>query len=74
MGLTIYCVALSVITWAFRATMRSIKAVGVDMGIAKLVILSDGSHLKPLNAFRKHQQCLTIDQRKLSKKVEFSSN
>jgi putative transposase len=52
----------------------STSAVGVDMGVAKFVALSDGSHLKPLNAFRKHEQRLAIEQRKLSKKVKFSSN
>lgn len=32
----------------------------------------NGSHLKPLNALRKHEQRLAIEQRKLSKKVKFS--
>lgn len=53
---------------------RATSAVGVDVGIAKFVTLSDGSHLKPLNAFRKHERRLAIEQRKLSKKVKFSSN
>ena len=50
------------------------SAVGVDVGIAKFVTLSDGSHLKPLNAFRRHEQRLAIEQRKLARKVNFSEN
>ena len=50
------------------------SAVGVDVGIAKFVTLSDGSHLKPLNAFRQHEQRLAIEQRKLARKVNFSEN
>jgi putative transposase len=34
----------------------------------------NGSHLKPLNAFRQHEQRLAIEQRKPFKKVKFSSN
>ncbi len=50
------------------------SAVGIDMGVAKFITLSDGSHLKPLNAFRKHEKRLAIEQRKLSRKVKFSAN
>ena len=53
---------------------NSTSAVGIDMGVAKFVTLSDGSHLKPLNAFRKHEKRLAIEQRKLSRKVKFSAN
>ncbi|MGI2870092.1 RNA-guided endonuclease InsQ/TnpB family protein, partial [Vibrio alginolyticus] len=52
----------------------SSSAVGIDMGVAKLVTLSDGSYLKPLNAFRKHEKRLAVEQRKLSRKVKFSAN
>jgi len=52
----------------------SASAVGVDVGIAKFIALSDGSHLKPLNAFRKHEKRLAIEQRKLARKVKFSAN
>ena len=53
---------------------NSTSAVGIDMGVTKFVTLSDGSHLKPLNAFRKHEKRLAIEQRKLSRKVKFSAN
>ncbi|EJV5949515.1 transposase [Vibrio alginolyticus] len=52
----------------------SSSAVGIDMVVAKLVTLSDGSYLKPLNAFRKHEKRLAVEQRKLSRKVKFSAN
>ncbi|MGP7734544.1 RNA-guided endonuclease InsQ/TnpB family protein [Oceanimonas smirnovii] len=52
----------------------SASAVGVDMGVARFVTLSDGSHLKPLNAFRKHEKRLAVEHRKLSRKVKFSAN
>jgi len=52
----------------------STSAVGIDMGVAKFATLSHGSCLKPLNAFRKHEKRLAIEQRKLSRKVKFSAN
>ena len=50
------------------------KAVGIDMGIARFATLSDGSHIEPLNSFKKHQQRLTRHQRAMSRKVKFSNN
>ena len=50
------------------------KAVGIDMGIARFATLSDGSHLEPLNSFKKHQQRLARYQRAMSRKVKFSNN
>ena len=43
--------------------------VGLDMGIARFVTLSDGSYLDPLNSFKKHQQRLKRYQR-LQPKLE----
>ena len=48
--------------------------VGLDMGIARFVALSDGSHLDPLNSFKKHQQRLKRYQRRMARKVKFSQN
>lgn len=53
---------------------QSTSAIGLDMGVAKFVTLSNGTYLKPLNAFRKHQKRLATEQRKLSRKVKFSAN
>ncbi len=49
-------------------------AVGIDMGIARFATLSDGSHIEPLNSFKKHQQRLARYQRAMSRKVKFSNN
>jgi len=48
--------------------------VGIDMGIARFATLSDGSHLDPLDSFKKHQQRLAKYQRRMARKVKFSSN
>lgn len=50
------------------------EAVGIDMGIARFATLSDGSHIEPLNSFKKHQQQLARYQRAMSRKVKFSNN
>lgn len=51
----------------------STKDIGIDMGVSKLFSLSDGSHIEPLNSFKKHQEKLAKLQRKLSKKKKFSN-
>ena len=49
-------------------------AIGIDVGIARFATLSDGSFIAPLNSFKKHQQRLARYQRRMSRKVKFSSN
>ena len=49
-------------------------AVGIDMGIARFATLSDGSSLRPLHSFRKHEKKLAALQRKMAKRVKFSAN
>lgn len=49
-------------------------AVGIDMGIARFVTLSDGTFLEPLNSFKRHQARLRRAQRGLSRKTKFSNN
>jgi putative transposase len=49
-------------------------SVGVDMGIAKLATLSDGTVFAAVNSFKMHQIELAILQRRLSKKTKFSKN
>ena len=49
-------------------------AIGIDVGIARFATLSDGSFVAPLNSFKKHQQRLARYQRRMSRKVKFSSN
>jgi putative transposase len=48
--------------------------IGIDVGIARFATLSDGSHIEPLNTFRKHQQRLARYQRAMSRKTKFSNN
>ena len=48
--------------------------IGIDVGITRFATLSDGSHIEPLNTFRKHQQRLARYQRALSRKTKFSNN
>ena len=49
-------------------------AVGVDLGIKKLVTTSEGELFNPKNSFKKNQVKLAKLQRKLRKKVKFSEN
>lgn len=48
--------------------------VGVDMGITRFVTMSDGSHIEPLNSFRKQEARLRRHQRRMSRKKKFSNN
>jgi putative transposase len=50
------------------------SAIGIDVGIAQFATMSDGSFIAPLNSFKKHQQRLARYQRRMSRKVRFSSN
>jgi putative transposase len=49
-------------------------AVGIDMGVVCFAALSDGQLIEPLDSFRKHEECLAKEQRKLSLKTKFSNN
>jgi putative transposase len=49
-------------------------AVGIDMGIARFATLSDGSHIEPLNSFRRHETALGKAQQAMSRKAKFSNN
>ena len=59
-----------VITTASAAT----SAIGIDVGIARFATMSDAESIAPLNSFKKHQQRLSRYQRRMSRKVKFSSN
>ena len=50
------------------------SAIGIDMGITRFATMSDGSFLAPLNSFKRHQRRLAKYQRRMSRKVKFSSN
>lgn len=53
---------------------RSTSAIGIDMGIARFATLSDGSHLDPLNSFRRHESALRTAQQAMSRKTKYSRN
>ncbi len=48
--------------------------VGIDVGIARLATLSDGTFYAPLNSFKRHEARLRKAQQALSRKVQFSNN
>lgn len=49
-------------------------SVGIDVGVARLATLSDGTVFKPINSFKSHQIRLTAYQRQASNKKKFSKN
>ena len=49
-------------------------AIGLDMGISKLLTTSNGEYIKPKNSFKANQLKLAKLQRGLAKKVKFSEN
>jgi putative transposase len=57
-----------------RPVPSSTRDVGIDLGIARFATLSDGSHVPPLDSFRKHEARLRRYQRAMSRKVKFSRN
>src|ERR1700688_4785823 len=50
------------------------RDVGIDLGIARFATLSDGSHVPPLNSFRRHEARLRRYQRAMSRKVKVRRN
>ena len=52
----------------------STSAIGIDLGVTKLITTSDGQHIKPKNSFKANQVKLAKLQRQLSRKVLFSQN
>ena len=50
------------------------SAIGIDLGITKLITTSDGKYIKPKNSFKANQVKLAKLQRGLAKKVKFSAN
>lgn len=57
-----------------EAKHDSNSAVGIDMGVKNFATLSTGEKYKPLNSFRRLENRLVIEQRKLSRKKKFSNN
>ena len=55
-------------------THPSKTAIGIDLGVSKLITASNGQHIKPKNSFKANQAKLAKLQRQLSRKVLFSNN
>lgn len=49
-------------------------AVGIDMGVARLATLSDGTFYPPLSSFKRHEAALRRAQQAMSRKTKFSNN
>jgi putative transposase len=50
------------------------SSIGIDMGIKRFATMSDGTFIKPLSSFKKHEERLRRYQRRMSRKVKGSSN
>nr|WP_298033493.1 transposase [uncultured Desulfovibrio sp.] len=57
-----------------ESVRSSQSAVGIDMGLARFATFSDGSSIRPLHSFCKHEKKLAALQRKLAKRTKFSAN
>ncbi len=49
-------------------------AIGIDLGIARFATFSDGSHIAPLNSFKRKAAKLAKYQRRMAHKQKFSNN
>ena len=49
-------------------------SIGIDVGIAKLATLSDGTSFEPVNSFKRYHKQLARYQRDMAKKKKFSNN
>jgi putative transposase len=49
-------------------------AIGIDMGVARLATLSDGTAFPPLNTFKRYAGVLGKAQQAMSRKKKFSNN
>ena len=52
----------------------SVSEIGIDAGIQCFAAFSDGTLVEGVNSFRKHEERLAVEQRKLSRKKKRSEN
>lgn len=52
----------------------STSVVGIDMGVARLATVSDGTVIEPVNALRQHERQLARAQKNLARKAKGSSS
>ena len=63
--------------WLHRAPLRSGSSdseIGIDAGVKCFAALSDGTMIEDVNSFRKHEDTLAREQRKLARKNKGSNN
>ena len=53
---------------------KASTSVGIDLGITRFATMSDGTFIEPLSSFKRHEVRLRRYQRRMSRKVKFSSN
>ena len=53
---------------------QATSIIGIDVGITRFATLSDGTHIEPINTFKKHEKKLAKYQRRMANKVKFSKN
>ena len=69
-----WCISFQVEIEVNEPVHESTSAIGLDVGIAKFVTLSDGTQKTPASPYRKYENRLAVEQRKLSRKMKFSGN
>ena len=57
-----------------KSTPTATSSIGIDLGVANFATLSDGTFVKPLNSFKKHEVRLARYQRRMARKVKGSCN
>ena len=50
------------------------SAVGIDLGVARFAVLSDGTFVESVNAFKRYEKRLAFYQRRMARKRKFSAN
>jgi putative transposase len=53
---------------------KATSAIGIDLGVTNFATLSDGTFVKPVNSFKRHEQRFKKYQRRLSRQVKGSNN
>ena len=57
-----------------RPVSQSTRAVGIDMGVVRFAMLSDGTVYEPLDSFKRHQRRLAHYQRMMGRRCQFGKN
>ncbi|HDR9485252.1 TPA: transposase [Burkholderia aenigmatica] len=69
-----WCVSIQTEREVEQPVPEATSVIGIDVGIARVATMSDGTFLTPLNSFKKHEARLRRCQRAMSRKVKFGNN